>query len=66
MQLEEDIPEHNLHQGTSAIIIDYCSRYGGQEDGYLLEVLDANNLAFDVIAATASKIEVATANVSQR
>lgn len=63
VQLKKDIPEHNLRQGTSAIIVDYCPRPGGQEDEYLLEVLDENNLAFDVIAVPASKIEAATAEV---
>lgn len=66
VKLKEDIPEYQFRQGTLAIIVDYCPRPGGQEDGYLLEVLDENDTAFDVIAVPASKIEAATAKVSQR
>ncbi|MGK7901038.1 MAG: hypothetical protein AB4352_06435 [Hormoscilla sp.] len=33
VKLRGDIPEDNLPQGISAIIVDYCPRPEGQEDG---------------------------------
>lgn len=55
--LKEDIPEYDLPKGTSAIIVDYCPRPEGQEDGYVLEVLNAEGEGFTVVALPASKIE---------
>ncbi|MFB2835073.1 DUF4926 domain-containing protein [Floridanema evergladense] len=55
--LKEDIPEYNLLKGTAAIIVDYCPRPEGQEDGYVLEVLNAEGEGFTVVALPASKIE---------
>jgi hypothetical protein len=55
--LTKDLPEYNIHQGMTAIIVDYCPRTEGQEDGYVLEVLDRLGKAFTAIAVEASKIE---------
>jgi hypothetical protein len=57
IKLIKDLPEYNLRQGMTAIIVDYCPRPEGQEDGYVLEVLDRLGKAFTVIAVEASKIE---------
>jgi len=57
VSLKEDIAEYNLPKGTTAIIVDYCPRPEGQEDGYVLEVLNEKGEAFTVIAIAASKIE---------
>lgn len=64
VMLKEDIPEYNLCKGTTAIIVDYCPRPEGQEDGYVLEVLNEQGKAFTVIALPASKIEPIAATVS--
>ncbi|MDB9510109.1 hypothetical protein PN499_02660 [Kamptonema animale CS-326] len=40
VSLKEDIAEYNLVKGTPAIILDYCPRPPGEEDGYVLEVLN--------------------------
>lgn len=58
--LKEDIPEYELLQGSSAIIVDYCPRPEGQEDGYVLEVLDEQENGFEVIAVPASQIKPIT------
>ncbi|CCI03501.1 hypothetical protein [Microcystis aeruginosa] len=50
VQLTEDLPESNLSRGTHAIIVDYCPRPEGQEDGYVLEVLNNQVKAYTVIA----------------
>jgi len=63
--LKEDIPKYNLPKGTSAIIVDYCPRPEGQEDGYVLEVLNAEGEGFTVVALPASKLEPVAAIVSQ-
>lgn len=63
--LKEDIPKYNLPKGTSAIIVDYCPRPEGQEDGYVLEVLNTEGEGFTVVALPASKIEPVAAIVSQ-
>ena len=57
VKLIKDLPEYDLTKGTTAIIVDYCPRPTGQEDGYILEVLDKQGKAFTVIAVEASKIE---------
>ncbi len=57
VSLKEDIAEYNLPKGTPAIIVDYCPRPSGQEDGYVLEVLNEEGKAFTVIAVAVSKIE---------
>jgi hypothetical protein len=57
VSLKEDISEYNLLKGTVAIIVDYCPRPQGQEDGYVLEVLNEEGEGFAVIAVAASKIE---------
>jgi len=64
VKLLSDIPEYNLPQGISAIIVDYCPRPEGQEDGYVLEVLDENGNGFEVIAVSAAQIEPVAAPVS--
>lgn len=45
VKLAKDLPEYNLYQGTTAIIVDRCPRPDGQEEGYVLEVLDQQALA---------------------
>lgn len=57
VQLTEDLPESNLSRGTHAIIVDYCPRPEGHEDGYVLEVLNNQGKAYRVIAVEVSKIE---------
>jgi hypothetical protein len=57
VKLTKDLPEYNVSKGMAAIIVDYCPRPQGQEDGYVLEVLDKQGKAFTVIAVEASKIE---------
>ena len=41
----------------TAIIVDYCPRPEGEEDGYILEVLNSQQKAFTIIAVEASNIE---------
>ncbi len=57
VRLKEALPEYNIAQNSSAIIVDYLPRPEGQEDGYILEVLDNKSQGYTVIAVTASKIE---------
>ncbi|WP_422661973.1 DUF4926 domain-containing protein [Pannus brasiliensis] len=57
VQLTEDFPEYHLSRGSRAIIVDYCPRPEGQEDGYVLEVLDNQGKGFTVITVEASEIE---------
>ena len=57
VKLRVDIPEYNFPQGISAIIVDYCPRPEGPEDGYVLEVLDENGNGFEVIAVSVAQIE---------
>jgi hypothetical protein len=57
VKLTKDLPEDHLLKGMTAIIVDYCPRPEGDEDGYILEVLDSQQKAFTVIAAEASNIE---------
>lgn len=57
VKLTKDLPEYNVFKGMAAIIVDYCPRPEGQEDGYVLEVLDSQGKAFTVIAVEASNIE---------
>ncbi|MCL1474491.1 DUF4926 domain-containing protein [Argonema antarcticum] len=63
VSLKEDITEYNLPKGTTAIIVDFCPRPEGQEDGYVLEVLNEEGKGFTVIAVAASKIEQITVMV---
>ena len=57
VKLTKDFPEENLLKGMIAIIVDYCPRPEGEEDGYILEVLNSQQKAFTVIAVEASNIE---------
>ena len=57
VKLRVDIPEYNLPQGISAIIVNYCPRPERKEDGYVLEVLDENGNGFEVIAVSVAQIE---------
>jgi hypothetical protein len=57
VKLTKDLPEDHLLKGMTAIIVDYCPRPEGDEDGYILEVLDSQQKAFTVIAVEASNIE---------
>lgn len=57
VKLEKDLPEDHLLKGMAAIVVDYYSRPEGEEDGYILEVLDSQQKAFTVIAVEASNIE---------
>ncbi len=57
VKLTKDLPEDHLRKGMTAIIVDYCLRPEGEEDGYILEVLDSKEKAFTVIAVAASNIE---------
>jgi hypothetical protein len=59
VKLTKDLPEDRLLKGMTAIIVDYCPRPEGGEDGYILEVLDTHQKAFTVIAVEASNIESA-------
>ncbi|MFB2971635.1 DUF4926 domain-containing protein [Aerosakkonema sp. BLCC-F183] len=65
VSLKEDITEYNLLKGTTAIIVDYCPRPEGQEDGYVLEVLNEEGEAFTVIAVAVSKIEPIVVSMSR-
>ncbi len=57
VKLTKDLPEDHLLKGMTAIIVDHCPRPEGDEDGYILEVLDSLEKAFTVIAVEASNIE---------
>jgi Domain of unknown function (DUF4926) len=57
VQLTKDLPEYTLSHGTRAIVVDFCPRPEGQEDGYVLEVLDSQGKGFTVIAVAASQIK---------
>jgi hypothetical protein len=57
VKLAKDLPEDHLRKGMTAILVDYCPRPEGDEDGYILEVLDSQQKAFTVIAVEASNIE---------
>jgi hypothetical protein len=57
VKLAKDLPEDHLQKGITAIIVDYCPRPEGEENGYVLEVLDTHQKAFTVIAVEASNIE---------
>jgi hypothetical protein len=57
VKLTKDLPEDNLLKGMMAIIVDYCPRPEGEEDGYILEVLNSQQKAFTIIAVEASNIE---------
>ena len=57
VQWTEDLPESSFTRGTHASIVDYCPRPEGQEDGYVLEVLNKQGKAYTVIAVEVSKIE---------
>ncbi len=57
VQLTKDLPEYHLPNRTRAMVVDYCPRPKGQEDGYVLEVLDSQEKGFTVIAVEADKIE---------
>jgi hypothetical protein len=57
VKLTKDLPEDHLRKGMTAILVDYCPRPEGDEDGYILEVLDSQQKAFTVIAVEASNIE---------
>lgn len=63
VKLKTALPEYKIAQGTSAIIVDYCPRPEGQEDGYVLEVLDDQGKGFTVIAIPVSQIEPAVASL---
>ena len=64
VSLKEDIAEYNLLKGTPAIIVDYCPRPSGQEDAYVLEVLNEEGKAFTVIVVVVSKIEPIAVSMS--
>jgi hypothetical protein len=64
VSLKEDIAEYNLSKGTIAFVVDYCPRPQGQEDGYVLEVLNEEGEGFTVIALAASKIESMAVSVA--
>lgn len=64
VQLKQDFPEYNLAQGSAAIVVDYCPRPEGQEDGYVLEVLDENGQGFSVIAIAESQISSLAVSIS--
>ena len=35
VKLTKDLPEDNLQKGMTAIVVDYCPRPEGEEDGYM-------------------------------
>ncbi len=63
VRLKEALPEYNIAQNSSAIIVDYLPGPEGLEDGYVLEVLDKQGKGFTVIAVAASNIEPVIAKV---
>jgi len=65
VKLTKDLPEDHLLKGMTAIIVDYCPRPEGEEDGYILEVLNSQQKAFTVIAVEASNIE-SSVNIKER
>ena len=65
VKLTKDLPEDNLLKGMTAIVVDYCPRPEGEEDGYILEVLNNQQKAFTVIAVEASTIE-SSVNIKER
>jgi hypothetical protein len=65
VKLTKDLPEDNLLKGMTAIVVDYCPRPEGEEDGYVLEVLNSQQKPFTVIAVEASTIEYSV-NIKER
>ncbi|RUT05086.1 hypothetical protein DSM106972_039070 [Dulcicalothrix desertica PCC 7102] len=52
-----DIPEHNLKRGDVAMLIDYVTHPGNEEDGYILEVFNAAGDSIAVFAVPMSAVE---------
>ena len=55
--LKKDFPEHRLHNGDVAIIVDQHEGEPGQETGYSLEVFNAVGETIAVLVVEESKIE---------
>lgn len=56
VSLTEDIPEHGLHKGDLATIVERHKGEPGQETGYSLEVFNAIGETITVLVVEESKI----------
>jgi Domain of unknown function (DUF4926) len=55
--LTRDFPQHNLHKGDIATLIDYISHPEGGEEGCILEVFNAVGETIAVVTVPISSIE---------
>ena len=56
--LNRDFPEHNLHQGDIATLIDYVPHPENGEEGAILEVFNALGTSITVVTVPISSIDV--------
>jgi len=60
--LNRDFPEHNLHQGDIATLIDYVPHPENGEEGAILEVFNALGTSITVVTVPISSIDVLQPN----
>lgn len=62
--LTRDIPEHGLHKGDVAVIVEYlpATPESGGEEGYALEVFNAIGETIAVVMVPASAVKPLTEN----
>ena len=60
--LNRDFPEHNLHQGDVATLIDYVPHPANGEEGAILEVFNALGMSIAVVTVPISSIDVLQPN----
>jgi len=62
VSLREDFPEHGLHEGDLATIVEKHEGEPGQETGYSLEVFNAIGETIAVLVVEESKIDAVKKN----
>ncbi|MDB9432677.1 DUF4926 domain-containing protein [Microcystis aeruginosa] len=55
--LARDVPEYNLKQGDSAILVDIVAHPKGGEEGYVLELFNEAGESVNVVIVPKSAIE---------
>ena len=55
--LTRDFPQHNLHKGDIATLVDYIPHPQGGEEGCILEVFNAVGETISVVTVPVSSIE---------
>lgn len=55
--LNRDFPDHNLHKGDTATLIDYIPHPSGGEEGAILEVFNAIGDTIAVVTVPVSSID---------